>query len=450
LTSIASRSAARGNVSSAPCTPIPALTTARRSPPFHAAPASTAAASAASSRTSATNTAARPPAASTARAVSSSSSRRRATSATAQRRRPSSTATSRPIPDDAPVTRQPIEEIRSFTATSYPLRYTPPVLRFGSVAITPPLVLAPMAGITDRDFRLLIRRLGGCGLVSMEFISCEGLLRQRPGTLRMLHFVDEERPLAIQIYGSDPDRMGEAARAVEAMGADVCDVNMGCPANKVLKGCAGAALTGDLPLARRIVAAIRAAIRIPLTVKFRLGLREDRMTYLELGRICEGEGAQAVALHPRTAAQQFGGPANWRHIAQLKETLSIPVVGNGDVRQPEDVVRLFDETGCDAVMVGRAALTNPWVFSQAAALLDGRAYEPPTLVERYRLMRDHFDEVVVREDERSALHKLKTFTGWYTHGLPDGRQLRRQLSELASARAVLDAIDAFFAGKAAA
>jgi nifR3 family TIM-barrel protein len=320
----------------------------------------------------------------------------------------------------------------------------------GSVEIAPPLVLAPMAGITDRDFRLLIRRLSGCGLVSMEFVSCEGLLRQRPGTLKLLHFVDEERPLAIQIYGSDPDRMAAAARTVEAMGADVCDINMGCPANKVLKGCAGAALTGDLPLARKIVAAARAAIHIPLTVKFRLGLRDDRMTYLELGRICQNEGADAVTLHARTAVQQFGGRADWRHIADLKAALSIPVIGNGDVHQPEDAVRLLRETGCDAVMVGRASLTNPWIFRQAAALLAGRAYELPTLAERHRLMRDHFEEVVRREDERGALHKLKTFTGWYTHGIPEGRQLRRQLSELATARAVLDAIDAFFAGRAAA
>ncbi len=324
------------------------------------------------------------------------------------------------------------------------------MLRVGSVEIAPPLVLAPMAGITDRDFRLLIRRLSGCGLVSMEFVSCEGLLRQRPGTLKLLHFVDEERPLAIQIYGSDPDRMAAAARAVEAMGADVCDINMGCPANKVLRGCAGAALTGDLPLARRIVAAARAAIRIPLTVKFRLGLRDDRMTYLELGRICQDEGADAVTLHARTAAQQFGGQADWSHIARLKQALSIPVVGNGDVRTPEDVERLLRATGCDAAMVGRASLTNPWIFRQAAALLDSRPCEPPTMAERHRLMRDHFEEVVRREDERGALHRLKTFTGWYTHGIPEGRQLRRQLSELATARAVLDAIDAFFAGRAAA
>jgi nifR3 family TIM-barrel protein len=320
----------------------------------------------------------------------------------------------------------------------------------GSLRIDPPLVLAPMAGITDRDFRLLVRRLGGCGLVSMEFISSEGLLRQRPSTLKMLHYVDEERPLAIQVYGADPGRMAGAARLVEEIGADVCDINMGCPANKVLKGCAGAALTGDLPLARRIVAAVRAAIRIPLTVKFRLGLREDRKTYLELGRICQDEGAQAVALHARTASQQFSGTAAWEHIARLKETLGIPVIGNGDVTTPEDALRMSRETGCDAVMIGRAALTNPWIFQQSASLIAGRAYTLPTLAERHRLMRDHFTEVLQREDERTSLHKLRKFTGWYTHGIPDGRCLRRQLSELSTAQAVMAAVDAFFTEREAA
>ena len=157
------------------------------------------------------------------------------------------------------------------------------MLRIGTVAVDPPLILAPMAGITDRDFRLLIRRIGGCGLVSMEFISSEGLTRQRPSTLKMLHFAEEERPLAIQIYGSDPARMAEAARLVEAMGADVCDINMGCPANKVLKGCAGAALTADLSLAASIVRAVRSAIRTPLTVKFRLGMSDTSKSFLDLG-----------------------------------------------------------------------------------------------------------------------------------------------------------------------
>ena len=307
-----------------------------------------------------------------------------------------------------------------------------------------------MAGITDRDFRLLIRRIGGCGLVAMEFISSEGLLRGRESTLRMLHYVEEERPIAIQIYGSDPQRMAEAARMVEAMGADVCDINMGCPANKVLKGCAGAALTGDPRLARRIVAAVRRAVKIPLTIKTRLGLRDDALTFLELGRSFEAEGADAMTLHPRTAKQMFSGRARWSAIGELKAALGIPVIGNGDVRTPEDAVRMGVETGCDGVMVGRAALTNPWIFAQTADLVADRPVRRPSLADRHALMRRHFGEVVAREDVRTALHKLKTFTGWYTHGLPEGRLLRRQLSELGTPEAVLAAVDRFFADRSAA
>jgi tRNA-dihydrouridine synthase B len=307
-----------------------------------------------------------------------------------------------------------------------------------------------MAGITDRDFRLLIRRLGGCGLVSMEFISSEGLTRQRPSTLKMLHFVDEERPIAIQIYGSDPGRMAEAARVVEAMGADICDINMGCPANKVLKGCAGAALTADLPLATRIVREVRAAIALPLTVKFRLGVRDDARTFLELGGICESEGVDAVTLHPRTARQQFSGRADWRAITELKAALRIPVIGNGDVNSPENALALQSETRCDAVMIGRASLTNPWIFRQAASLLRSEPYGEPELTERAALMRAHFQEVLRREDDRTALHKLRKFTGWYTHGLPDGRTLRRRLSELASAGEVMGAVEDYFATRGAA
>ena len=301
-----------------------------------------------------------------------------------------------------------------------------------------------MAGITDRDFRLLIRRLGGCGLVAMEFISCEGLLRKRPSTLKMLHFVDEERPIAIQIYGSDPARMAEAARVVEGMGADVCDINMGCPANKVLKGCAGAALTGDLPLAGHIVSEVRGAVSIPVTVKFRLGLDAPRHTFVDLGRLCQNEGVDAVTLHPRTARQQFTGHAAWTHIAELKAALAIPVIGNGDVHTPQDAQRMFRETGCDGVMIGRASLKNPWIFRQTSTLLAGQEPVEPTLADRFLLMRSHFHEVLAREDERTALHKLRTFTGWYTYGIPEGRQLRRRLSECRDGREVMAAITAFF------
>ncbi|MFN3413420.1 MAG: tRNA dihydrouridine synthase DusB [Thermoanaerobaculum sp.] len=320
-------------------------------------------------------------------------------------------------------------------------------MRIGTLSVDPPLLLAPMAGITDRDFRLLIRRLGGCGLVSMEFISAVGPLKEKPSTLRMLHFVEEERPMAIQIYGSDPQTMAEAAVQVEAMGADVCDINMGCPANKVLKGCAGAALTGDPQLARRIVREVRKRIRIPLTVKFRLGVRSDQLTYLELGRMFQEEGVDAITLHPRTAKQMFTGQADWSAIARLVETVSIPVIGNGDVKTPEDAVRMFRETGCQGVMVGRAALLNPWIFRQTAELLSGRQPQEPTLEDRYHLMRQHFSWVLQREDAKTALHKLKTFVGWYTHGLPNGRRLRCQLSQLQSPQDIMASVDAFFAAQ---
>src|SRR5262245_21942199 len=202
------------------------------------------------------------------------------------------------------------------------------MLRFGDVPVDPPLVLAPMAGITDRAYRGIIRGIGGAGLVSMEFISSESLTRGVEATLNKLAFEREERPLAIQIYGSDPARMSDAAAIVEAIGADVCDVNMGCPANKILKGCAGAALMGDLDHARAIVRAVRSRVRIPLTVKFRLGLDGRGANWVDLGRICEGEGVTAVTLHGRTARQGFSGRADWDGIARLKDSLRIPVVGN--------------------------------------------------------------------------------------------------------------------------
>ena len=320
------------------------------------------------------------------------------------------------------------------------------MLRYGALAFDPPLVLAPMAGITDAQFRRVLRRIGGVGLVTMEFISSEALVRGNRRTRTLMRFVPEERPISIQIYGRDPGHMAEAARVVEAIGADACDINMGCPANKVLKGCAGCALMGDLVLAREIVRAVRRAIAIPLTVKFRLGLKDQAATFLELGRICEGEGADGVALHARTAAQMFGGHARWDDIARLKAELSIPVVGNGDVQTAGDVARMLRETGCDGVMIGRASMKNPWIYRQAAELLAGRDPYEPTLTDRRDVIRSHFDLVVAEEEPSFALHKLRTFTGWYTHGLPEGRLLRARIGELGTPQAFLDAVESFFAG----
>lgn len=317
-------------------------------------------------------------------------------------------------------------------------------MRIGRVALSEPLILAPMAGITDQYFRLILKRIGGVGLVTMEFISSEALTRGNEKTRHMMEFSEEERPLAIQIYGSRPDRMADAAEFVQALGADVVDINMGCPANKVLKGCAGAALMGDLDLARDIVRTVRRRVSIPLTVKFRVGLDDTRANYLELGRICEAEGVDAVALHARTARQMFTGRADWARIRRLKETLGIPVSGNGDVETPADAQALWSATGCDGVMIGRAAVKNPWVFRQIAAVRSGAPPLEPILEERRDLILYHFSLLREREDERFALHKIRTFTGWYTHGLPNGRVLRQRINSLSSVGEFIDAIGEFF------
>ena len=321
-----------------------------------------------------------------------------------------------------------------------------------SCAVDPPLVLAPMAGITDMTYRLLLRRIGGVGLVTMEFVSSEGLTRGNVRTERLLRFDPAERPLSVQIYGADAGRMAAAAARVEEMQVDVCDINMGCPANKVLKGCAGAGLMRDVTKAREIIAACRRALpTTPLTVKFRAGLTDDAINFVELGRICEGEGVAAVALHPRTARQMYTGRADWSRIARLKEAVHIPVVGNGDVQTPEDVLAMFRETGCDAVMCGRATMKNPWIFKQAAELLAGRPYRSAMLAERREVILEHF-RLIMRDDgdePRAVMGKLRTFTGWYTHGLPNGADLRRRINSLESPTAFLDAVEAFFEARKA-
>lgn len=317
------------------------------------------------------------------------------------------------------------------------------MLNLGDVRVDPPLFLAPMAGVTDRDFRLIVRRIGGVGVVTMEFISSKGLMGGDRRIRRLLHFSEEERPISIQIYGSDPEVMAAAACEVEERGADACDVNMGCPANKILKGCSGARLMDDLPLAERIIAAVKKAIRIPLTVKFRLGYGDDRDACVELGRICEAHGVAAVALHPRTAREKFRGRADWRRIAELKEALSIPVIGNGDVATADDALRMFRDTGCDGVMIGRGATRNPWIFRQIAARLSAgksEGFREPDLDDRRELILDHFRAVIAREESGLALHKLRTFTGWYSHGLPRGLELRRRIQQLPTPESFLEAI----------
>lgn len=311
--------------------------------------------------------------------------------------------------------------------------------------MTTPLFLAPMAGVTDCDFRLIIRRLSGVGVVSMEFISSRAIVDGNQKTRDLMLFAEEERPLSIQIYGSDAATMADAARVVEELQPDICDINMGCPANKVLKGCAGAALMGDLEQAKTIISEVKKVLSIPLTVKFRLGLNEHSRNFIELGRICEGEGVAAVAIHGRTAKQGYSGEADWSQIAQLVEAVNIPVIGNGDVRSPEDASRMFKGTGCAGVMIGRGATRNPWVFRQTTDHLAGRPYTEPALEDRRDLILSHFELVTSRDIGKFALHKLRKFTGWYTHGLPGGRVLRQKIHSLPDIPAFFQAVKEYFA-----
>lgn len=313
----------------------------------------------------------------------------------------------------------------------------------GALNVDPPLVLAPMAGITDSSFRRMIRWVGGCGLVCMEFVSSEGLLRGIRAEEAKLPFAPQEHPISVQVFGAREEVLARAAERAVAAGADVIDINMGCPARKVRKSGGGAALMGDLRRARCLIRAVRRVVPGPLTVKFRSGLRHDALVDLELGGICQEEGADAVALHPRTAAQQYSGRADWERIARLTQALDIPVIGNGDVGQPEDALRMMQRTGCHLVMIGRAAITNPWIFRQAAEVLEGRQPVQIGVAERVRFIREHFRLLEAELDGPSLLHKLRVFTGKYTHGLRGGRKLRARLDGIKDARSLLRTVESF-------
>jgi len=307
-------------------------------------------------------------------------------------------------------------------------------LRIGKLGIFPPLALAPMAGVTDALFRRLFKPFG-FGLTVSEFVSAQSLVRMHRRTLDMIDVYPDERPTAVQLHGSDPDVMARAAAFVEESGADIVDINFGCPAPKIVKGGDGAAILRDPDLAVRICDAVRKAVkRVPVTVKMRLGWDADRFTFLEIARRAEAVGICAFTLHGRYGKQFYKGEADWSHIARLKEAVRVPVIGNGDVASAGEALRRMRETGVDAVMVGRAALGNPWLVRDIAAIMRGDPEPlPPSVCERVDFARQHLETMIERYGEKSGILQMRKHIGWYLKGIRGASTLRERVNHAATA-----------------
>jgi nifR3 family TIM-barrel protein len=301
-----------------------------------------------------------------------------------------------------------------------------------------------MAGVTDTVFRRFIRNLGGCGLIMTEFTSADGVLRAKDQKAkRYLHFYEDEHPISAQLFGSDPRVMADAARMVEDLGFDMVDLNLGCPAKKVVKCNGGSGLLRDLPAIGKIFEAVRAAIKIPFTVKFRAGWDDENIVCVELAKMAEDCGLCAVALHARTREQGYSGAARWEWITAIKQAVKIPVIGNGDIRTPADACAIVAQTGCDAVMIGRTAPANPWIFRQIEQYTASGRYEEPAEADRYQMIRTYF-QMLIEEELPDAVGKMKQFASWFTHGVPGGAGLRKAIYESKSAPEILSRVEDFF------
>jgi len=359
----------------------------------------------------------------------------------------------------------------------------PAEMRIGPVLVAPATVLAPMAGVTDTVFRRFIRHASlftatesvqneketidtqvsnaqsGCGLIMTEFTSADGLARMRESKRRRyLTFYDDEHPIGAQLFGSNPETLADAARIVQDTGFDTVDLNLGCPAKRVVGCNGGSGLLRDLPKIATIFRAIRSSVSIPFTVKFRMGWNDHQIVCVELARIAQEEGLNAVALHARTREQGYSGQAQWQWISAIKQAIRIPVIGNGDIRTPEDAAAMVAETGCDAVMIGRAAPANPWIFRQIAQYTALGSYDQPTVDDRYHMIRAYFQMLLDEQEATKDLPrsdrmgetagKMKQFATWFTHGVPGGAKLRAAIYQEKTGEAVLAQVEQFFATRA--
>lgn len=315
-------------------------------------------------------------------------------------------------------------------------------LTIGNVSISPPIVLAPLAGITNLPFRAMVKRQG-CGLVCSEMISANALVYGSEKTGKMLESSDKEKPLSIQIFGGEPEIMAKAARMVEAAGADILDINFGCSVKKVIKSRSGVDLMRDPERAKRILSAVRKAISIPLTIKIRTGWEPSGTQAFRIATIAEKCGVDALCLHPRTAAQGFTGKAHWPLIAELKRTCSLPLIGNGDITSPEKALQMMQETGCDGVMIGRAALYDPDLFRRTAHHLAGVRWHPATLAGHFAMVEQFSREMVAYYGEPIACKMMRGRMGTLVKGLPGASIFRRKMALIATENEAMDLIREF-------
>jgi tRNA-dihydrouridine synthase B len=341
-------------------------------------------------------------------------------------------------------------------------------MKIGSLTLSDPVALAPMAGMTDTAFRRLVKRHGGCGLVVTEMVSSEGLVRGIDRTLEYAEYTEDERPVAIQIFGGDPEKMADAAQIVESMGADIVDINMGCPVPKIAKHNAGCSLMREPEHAAGVIRAMAKAVSIPVTVKMRAGWNEREINAPTLARMAEDAGAAAVAVHGRTAAQSYSGESDWVLIGQIAKSLTIPVMGSGDCVDPEQIHTRLRDHGVGGVLVGRGALRNPWIFRQAADLRRDDVQAPVSLGDRGRFLMDYIDLLLkerieeaagfrhaapgqregppppARGRERWVINKLRALNSWYSKGLEGGSHLRVRINSADSISSLRDIIREFF------